>query len=1711
MNKVLLLLFLMLSIQAFSQTATQINETKQIDLVAELKTKIKKYDIVKLPVEEYLDRLSVFDGPLEMVVKLGENDVIPLQLIPENDLVDRQVIHSASKGVMKNSELKVFPYSGFVQNGSAYSRLTIAEDFFYLYVQGENFSRFVEPLRYVVPGADHDLYIVYYGKDVIMPKGNFCASNALKQAVKEVEPQQEKSVVGLCFETEIALASDFLMYQKYNSDIDDVIARNVGVMNNVQGNYDDEFADEIQFVIVEQYVSDCSTCDPWSNSTDSGTLLTSFRNWGPNGFSQVHDLGHLWSNRDFDGGTIGLAYVGVICTGSRYAVLQDFSSNANLIRVLTSHEAGHNFDALHDAAGSGFIMAPSVNNSTTWSGPSISDIESHYLSRTCLAACAPPAPPVSNFTANLTEICPGSTIQFFDQTENSPTTWDWTFPGGTPSSSTMENPVVTYNNSGVYNVTLITTNDSGTDSETKNGYIVVSNSGFEFVLSDDFSSGLNNWNVTNPDNSTSWETAIVGGSSGSGNVAWINNYDYSDGVGDLDGLESAVIDFTGRDIITLELEYAYARYNANNNDRFRILASTNGGASFTDLLFEGFENGSGNFATVPQMTQPFTPINESEWCIATTFGPNCISLDLSQYADEQEFVLRLENESDYGNNLYLDNVNILTSCFVNEPPIANLTSDVTSGCSPLLVNFQDLSLNSPDSWQWTFPGGTPSSSTNQNPTVIYQDAGVYPVTLVVTNEAGTNEAVLSNYITVLDVPEADFFTDINGPTVSFINNSNGGDSYTWDFGNNQSSTMENPVHTYTEDGTYMVTLIVTNICGTTSYSQMIEIATEPFANFSQDVTQGCADLVVQYTNTSSSNSDSFEWSFPGGTPSSSTEENPTVTYVERGVYNTTLTAFNETGENTYTLNAAVIVNDVPTTSFNFTLDDNTVTFDNTTEFGDTYVWDFGDNETSTDENPIHTYDGDGQYTVTLHATNACGTFTVTQELSISNLPFANFNAPITEGCADFIVEFENNSSSNAETFEWIFEGGTPATSTDENPVVEYTQAGSYNVQLIVGNEEGTDELTIENYITVGDVPQADYSYTNNDLVFSFTNESIDGSTYLWDFGDNETSSMENPVHTYDEDGTYTVTLTVTNDCGSDEFILEVTAVTAVTAGFAVANTEGCVDFEVQFSNTSSSNATDFLWSFPGGVPSTSTEEEPVVIYSSTGSYTVSLIASNDGFSDEVSLMNYITVNDVPEPSFTNISNMFTVEFTNTTMNATSYLWDFGDMNTSALVNPIHTYNELGDYVVTLTAFNECGEAIIENDVVVSVLPVANFSSNVTSGCTVAEIQFEDLSSSNATEWMWTFEGGNPATSSEQNPVVEYAADGVFDVSLTVSNESGTDTQTFDDYISIQTLPIVQILNSTDGNVVTFDVDSDNAEEYVWTVQDTGEQYEGKFQEITFPADGVYAVTLQATNDCGTISVTTAVNITAYPDAGFNSGFSEGCAPAIIEFEDDSQDGPFTYQWTFEGGSPSTSTDENPVVEYNEMGMYDVELIVENQYGSDTLYSEQFISLTEGPEANFDYATMGAEVDFTNTSTGEGTVTWDFGDDSGSTEENPTHTYDVTGDYLVTLIIDNGLNCQDTIQRLVSVIVNSLNEFQDAQVGLYPNPNEGVFTLSIISSTSSTYNYTILDVTGRVIEKGRFINSGEQFNKEFTLDVSAGLYFLKLQKGEEQKVVRFVKQ
>ncbi len=321
-------------------------------------------------------------------------------------------------------------------------------------------------------------------------------------------------------------------------------------------------------------------------------------------------------------------------------------------------------------------------------------------------------------------------------------------------------------------------------------------------------------------------------------------------------------------------------------------------------------------------------------------------------------------------------------------PEADFTADPRSGPAPLTVSFTDLSTGNPTSWSWDF--GDTRTSTTRNPTHVYDNEGQYTVSLTVSNANGEDTEVKTGYITVGGAaPSADFAADPrSGPpslSVAFTDLSTGDPtSWSWDFGDTKTSTIQNPTHVYANEGTYTVSLTAANAYGSDTetkpgYITVISAPQPPDANFSADPTSGPAPLDVAFTDLSTENPTSWSWSFGDG--GSSADQNPQHTYNAAGTYTVRLIATNADGSDTETkadyitvteaLQAAFTAN--PSIGYVPLTHRMEVTFtDQSAGDPTSWSWDFGDNGTSTEQNPTHVYTSAGEFTVRLTVSNAEG-------------------------------------------------------------------------------------------------------------------------------------------------------------------------------------------------------------------------------------------------------------------------------------------------------------------------------------------------------------------------------------------------------------------------------------------------------------------------------------------------------------------------------------------------------------------------------------------------------------------------------------------------------------------------------------------------------------------------------------------------------------------
>ncbi|HED66138.1 MAG TPA: PKD domain-containing protein, partial [Planctomycetes bacterium] len=441
----------------------------------------------------------------------------------------------------------------------------------------------------------------------------------------------------------------------------------------------------------------------------------------------------------------------------------------------------------------------------------------------------------------------------------------------------------------------------------------------------------------------------------------------------------------------------------------------------------------------------------------------------------------------------------------------------------------------------------------------------------------------------------------------------------------------------------------------------------------------------------------------------------------------------------------------------------------------------------------------GTYTVSLTVTGPGGSDTATQVgyITVSDAPpVANFTGTPTSGAAPLAVNFTDSSTGTVTSWAWDF--GDATTSTLQNPSHTYSSVGTYTVSLTVTGPGGSDTLTRTGYITVSDVPPtANFSGSPTagaaPLAVNFTDSSTGSVTsWSWDFGDGATSTVQNPSHTYTAVGTYSVTLTVSGPAGSDTLTRTnyiSVGEPAPVAGFTGTPTSGVAPLAVNFTDSSTGSITSWAWDFGDG--GTSTQQNPSYTYNAAGTYTVSLTVTGPGGSDTLTRTGYISVSE-PAPVANFSANPVTgvaplaVNFTDSsTGSVTSWAWDFGDGGTSTQQNPSYTYSAAGTYTVSLTVTGPGGSDTLTKAGYITVgdpPPVADFSGTPTSGTEPLTVAFTDLSSGPVTTWSWDF--GDGATSTAQNPSHVYAAAGSYTVSLTVTGPGGSDTVTKANYITV---------------------------------------------------------------------------------------------------------------------------------------------------------------------------------------------------------------------------------------------------------------------------------------------------------------------------------------
>ena len=375
-----------------------------------LEKHFKKHEVLLLPTQE-LSRWVESKSKAQFELKLGKARSWQFTLFESKLHAENYTTRVMTEnGVVTIARQTNTVFKGYLNdNPDNEVRLTIADGFIMGFITEGNERFYIEPVRNHDKSAKSDQFVLYKSENVIPLKDAICGVQDINQKAQQIDESFQKSA-SACLELDIALAVDYEMYLKYDSDIATLNLYMDGILNAVVANYDNEFAEQIVLLISERFIVACPSCDPWTSSLDYSTIFPDLKSWadGPDGFIAPYDVVALWTARDINDGVVGVVNdIASLCEPLGNTILEDFTPSFSPMVVMVTHEFGHLFGAFHNYEGfsacvgnsgrGSLFMDPFVSPATSWSngsepctrtgGGSIGAINAHVASRTCMTAC----------------------------------------------------------------------------------------------------------------------------------------------------------------------------------------------------------------------------------------------------------------------------------------------------------------------------------------------------------------------------------------------------------------------------------------------------------------------------------------------------------------------------------------------------------------------------------------------------------------------------------------------------------------------------------------------------------------------------------------------------------------------------------------------------------------------------------------------------------------------------------------------------------------------------------------------------------------------------------------------------------------------------------------------------------------------------------------------------------------------------------------------------------------------------------------------------------------------------------------------------------------------------------------------------------------------------------------------------------------------------
>ncbi|MBL4736296.1 MAG: PKD domain-containing protein [Flavobacteriales bacterium] len=1207
-------------------------------------------------------------------------------------------------------------------------------------------------------------------------------------------------------------------------------------------------------------------------------------------------------------------------------------------------------------------------------------------------------------TVNDTSVCDINHNFLFSSPTPGVASWLWDFGDG--STSTLQNPSHIYTNPGIDTITLSTTNTNGCSDIQVLGDLITIDLGTPLQITAIANSGCTPFTTTFQDTSQAALSYLWNFGDGTSDTTQFPTHTYSDS--GLFDVSLTIISATGCSINDTAINFI----NVQNPPT----------ASFDPLITTGCSPFQAKLKNTSSSTSCLWYFGNGDY--STQYNASPVYNAPGTYT--VTFIA-------YSNSFCADTI-IATDLIHVVDPIVKFAVNQQEGCPPLQVAFSDSTLDATE-WLWTFDDG--ATSTVQNPNHLYESSGSFNVSLVVKNSFGcTGTMVIEDPIETISLtPPYTVPPPFHGCApfgIGFEDNTFGATSWTWDFGDSSALDTNRVVsHIYTTPGTYDVSLEITSAVGC---DQLIPVHStfiidQGSADFSFELNI-CDPTQVMFSD-SSENAVSWFWEF--GDSAISSLEHPFHVYSSYGRYIVKLSITTAAGCEYKIAKMITVKPPVPIGDPYFIASDSlypmTADFYANSSTAVSWLWYFGDTSaSSTLENPTHFYSASPFLDIVLIMSDGICTDTFTLQLPGIPVPGFEINGdddstevvmvnPPVYGCAPFHIQFQNDFP-NSGWFLWDFGDGD--TSTLANPTHTYTQAGVYDVLEVGLNDSGeVDTMFLPQFITIGGA-EADFTTTRiptcDSIKIAFTDNSINAYAWNWSFGDGNVSSNQNDSNIYAPvNTTHSVSLSVMDTLGCGNIRLK-----SIYAGYDepqfTYSASACAGDTVHFESTLQGVAT-WIWDFGNGV--FSTDSMPSHYYSNDGTYGIVLNTINqNGCARQFEMQDSIEVAN-PIANFTTSSNLvgcdtLTIALNNISTGATSYLWYFGDGYASTAISPVKHYTTPGVHTVTLTATKAgCQSQMISYSMVNVNHAIADFEYVQSNFCLPISIDLYD-SSIAAASWYWDF--GDSTTSASQNlqsPSHSFTDAPSGDISLTIVDSNGCTASI--------TKPNIGVLQAdfslTEANGCLpfnslFAEQSINAIAWNWDFGD-GTTSTATAPSHTYTDTGVFTVELvvESVDGCtDTLSLIDAVSVHK-PMAAFTSSMSSECAPAVLSFQDSSLNAAY-YNWEFGDGTGSINM--NPGHIYVAPGNYDISLVVTDSFGcADTIVKSSYVQVL-GPTADaFESITggcEGVEVSFTDQSTNAIIWNWSFGDGYSSTAPNPDHTFQESGSYAISLIVEDSIGC-----------------------------------------------------------------------------------------------------